>query len=161
MSRYLFATLPSNDFGLLTQSLPIAHELKLMGQEVNFCHPAKRPQILIREAGLENLLHDDPLYRLSSESLLRLLKRGKPLRTLKVLARMMMGMRNFQRLASEIRNADDFNALLFNNSDFGLFLIVCSLFFPLLWPTRFGFFPAESAFYSILPTAIELQMISL
>ena len=119
MSRYLFATLPSNDFGLLTQSLPIAYELKLMGNEVNFCHPSKRPQILIREAGFKNLLHDDPLYRLiGSESLLDLLKMGKPFRTLKALASMMMGMRNFQRLARELRNADDFNAMFFNNSDF-------------------------------------------
>ena len=31
---------------------------------------------------------------------------------------MMVGWRNFQRLAGEIRNADDFNALFFNNSDF-------------------------------------------
>ena len=56
MSRSLFTTLPTNDFGLLTRSLPIARELKIRGHEVIFCHPAKGPQILIAEAGFENLL---------------------------------------------------------------------------------------------------------
>jgi UDP:flavonoid glycosyltransferase YjiC (YdhE family) len=56
MSRFLFTTLPTNDFGLLTRSLPIARELKLRGHNATFCHPAKGPQVLIREAGFENLL---------------------------------------------------------------------------------------------------------
>ena len=117
MSRYLFTALPSNDFGLLTRSLPIARELKLVGHEVAFCHPARGPQILIREAGFENLLHDDPLYHLPNENLYRLLKRGKALRTLKVLAGMIGGMRNMRRLMADIRNADDFNALILNNTE--------------------------------------------
>jgi UDP:flavonoid glycosyltransferase YjiC (YdhE family) len=63
MSRFLFTTLPSNDLGLLTRSLPIARELKLRGHEVAYCHPARSPQILIGEAGFQNVLPDDPLYQ--------------------------------------------------------------------------------------------------
>ena len=41
MSRYLFTTLPSNDLGLLTQSLPIACELRNRGHQAASCSPAK------------------------------------------------------------------------------------------------------------------------
>jgi hypothetical protein len=88
MSRFLFTTLPTDDFGLLTRSLPIARELKARGHEVLFCHPARGPQILISEAGFQNLLPKEPLYFLIADSsprgLLRLLGKGKPLRTLKI-----------------------------------------------------------------------------
>ena len=64
MSKFLFSVIPTNDFGCLTRSLPIARELKLRGHEVAFCHPAKGPQIVIAEEGFQNLLADDPLYYL-------------------------------------------------------------------------------------------------
>jgi MGT family glycosyltransferase len=115
MSRFLFTVLPSNDFGLLTRSLPIASELKLRGHQVTFCHPAKGPQTLIREAGFENLLPDDPIYCVLNESLFHLLRRGKRLRTLKALARIIMGLFRFR--AAELWNADDFNALFLRNLD--------------------------------------------
>jgi len=64
MSRYLFTILPTDDLGLLTRSLPIARELQTQGHQVVFCHPAKAPQMLISQAGFENLLPSRPLYRL-------------------------------------------------------------------------------------------------
>ena len=36
MTRYLFTTLPSNDLGLLTRSLPIARELRRRGHTALF-----------------------------------------------------------------------------------------------------------------------------
>lgn len=110
MSRFLFTTLPTNDFGLLTRSLPIAHELKLRGHKVTFCHPAKGPQILIAEAGFENLLPDDPLYYFiadwSPEGILRLLRRGRPLRTLRIAASYLNGL--IRSGTPEFWNIDDF-----------------------------------------------------
>ena len=112
MSRFLFTTLPSNDLGLLTRSLPIARELTLRGHEVAYCHPARSPQILIGEAGFQNLLPDDPLYHMMADAslrgLLRLLARGRPLRTLKVLT---ITIRAFDRLsAADMWNIDQFSA---------------------------------------------------
>jgi UDP:flavonoid glycosyltransferase YjiC (YdhE family) len=112
MSRFLFTTLPSNDLGLLTRSLPIARELKLRGHEVAYCHPARSPQILIGEAGFQNVLPDDPLYHMMADpslrALLRLLARGRPLRTLSVLRKTI---RAFQQLsAADMWNIDQFSA---------------------------------------------------
>lgn len=79
MNKYLFTTLPSNDLGLLTRSLPIAGELRNRGHQIAFCNPAKAPTKLISEAGFDNLLPSWPLYSLISgnisfESLPRLLR---------------------------------------------------------------------------------------
>jgi MGT family glycosyltransferase len=62
MNKYLFTTLPSNDLGLLTRSLPIARELRNRGHHIAFCSPAKAPNKLISEAGFDNLLPRQPLY---------------------------------------------------------------------------------------------------
>ncbi len=114
MSRFLFTTLPSNDLGLLTRSLPIARELKLRGHEVAYCHPARSPQILIAEGGFQNLLPDDPLFHMMADAslggLVRLLGRGRPLRTLRVLTRTI---RAFDQLsAAEMWNIDQFSATI-------------------------------------------------
>lgn len=66
MDRYLFTTLPTNDLGLLAQSLPIAHELRERGHQAAFCSPAKAPQELISKAGFNNLRPNHPLYYLIS-----------------------------------------------------------------------------------------------
>lgn len=66
MSRYLFTTLPSNDLGLLTQSLPIARELRVRGHQVTFCSPAKAPTKLIADADFDNHFPNQPLYYLIS-----------------------------------------------------------------------------------------------
>jgi MGT family glycosyltransferase len=81
MNKYLFTTLPSNDLGLLTRSLPIACELQKQGHEIAFCSPAKAPRKLILDAGFDNLLPSRPLYHIiagniSPESLFRLLRSG-------------------------------------------------------------------------------------
>lgn len=90
MSKFLFTVLPTDDFGLLTRSLPIARELKLRGHEVAFCHSARGPRIVIAEEGFPNLSPTDPLYYLMSDptfaGILRLLKKGRAWRTLKVVA---------------------------------------------------------------------------
>ncbi len=64
MTKFLFTTLPTNDLGLLTRSLPIACELAAHGHTIFFCSPAKAPSRLIAEAGFENLLPKHPLYDL-------------------------------------------------------------------------------------------------
>ncbi|MFX0205542.1 MAG: glycosyltransferase, partial [Candidatus Hodarchaeota archaeon] len=66
MKKCLFTVLPSNDIGLLTRSLPIAKELVKLGLEVTFCHPAKSPGLLIKEAGFENRIPEEPFFRLIS-----------------------------------------------------------------------------------------------
>ncbi len=55
MKKYLFTTLPSNDLGLLTRSLPIAYELKNRGHQIAFCNPAKAPNKVITDADFENI----------------------------------------------------------------------------------------------------------
>jgi len=111
MKRFLFTTLPTNDFGLLSRSLPIAHELKLRGHEVIFCHPSKRPQMLIEEAGFENILPDDPLYHMmadpSPRGFYRVLRKGRSLRTLKLMA----GIFRAERARTEWWNVDQFPIL--------------------------------------------------
>ncbi len=118
MSKFLFTTLPSNDLGLLMRSLPIARELKLRGHEVAYCHPARSPQILIAEGGFENLLPADPVYHMMADTsfrgLLHLLARGRPLRTLKLLARTV---RAFDRAsAADMWNIDQFSAMVTEDS---------------------------------------------
>jgi UDP:flavonoid glycosyltransferase YjiC (YdhE family) len=62
MTRFLFTTLPTNDLGLLTRSLPIAHELAAHKHAITFCSPAPAPSRLIAEAGFENRIPRHPLY---------------------------------------------------------------------------------------------------
>jgi UDP:flavonoid glycosyltransferase YjiC (YdhE family) len=69
MRKFLFTTLPSNDLGLLTRSLPIASELAGRGHRVAFCSPARSPSRLIADAGFDNLLPRHPLYYLQMEDL--------------------------------------------------------------------------------------------
>lgn len=64
MKRYLFTTLPSNDLGLLTRSLPIARELAKKGNEIIFCSPGLAPRKLIADAGFDNQLPKHPIYHL-------------------------------------------------------------------------------------------------
>jgi len=40
MTKFLFTTLPTNDLGLLTRSLPVADELARRGHEIAFCSPS-------------------------------------------------------------------------------------------------------------------------
>lgn len=79
MKKFLFTTLPSNDLGLLTRSLPIAKILNELGHNIVFSSPAKAPQKIIADAGFENLSPKHPLYEiryrdLSINGLRRLLK---------------------------------------------------------------------------------------
>lgn len=64
MTRFLFTTLPTNDLGLLTRSLPIARELGARGHRILFSSPAQAPSRLIADAGFENLVPRHPLYDL-------------------------------------------------------------------------------------------------
>ena len=64
MAKFLFTTLPTNDLGLLTRSLPIARELQSRGHRTLFCSPARAPSQLIAEAGFENLVPRHPIYDL-------------------------------------------------------------------------------------------------
>ncbi len=68
MKKYLITTLPSNDIGLLTRSLPIARELQNLGNQVAFCSPANTPTKLISNAGFENLRPSQfPYYFISGD----------------------------------------------------------------------------------------------
>jgi len=60
MTTFLFTTLPTDDLGLLTRSLPIARELKGSGHTVRFCSPARAPSRLLADAGFENVLPGHP-----------------------------------------------------------------------------------------------------
>ena len=75
MAKFLFTTLPTNDLGLLTRSLPVARELATRGHEIIFCSPAPAPRQLIAEAGFENRTPRHPLYEFiaQGQSLRRLL----------------------------------------------------------------------------------------
>jgi UDP:flavonoid glycosyltransferase YjiC (YdhE family) len=64
VSKFLFTTLPTNDLGLLTRSLPVARELAQRGHAVVFCSPAQAPRRLVAETGFDNLLPPHPLYHL-------------------------------------------------------------------------------------------------
>jgi UDP:flavonoid glycosyltransferase YjiC (YdhE family) len=66
MKTFLFTTLPTNDLGLLTRSLPIAKELSNLGNKIFFSSPAKAPDRLIRDAGFENLTPKHPLYQIKT-----------------------------------------------------------------------------------------------
>ncbi|NUM43118.1 MAG: hypothetical protein HUU38_00315 [Anaerolineales bacterium] len=114
MGKFLFTTLPSNDLGLLTRSLPLAHELRTRGHHIVFCSPAPAPSRLIAEAGLTNLRPRDPFYALVSGDfrpttfahLLRAPRAAFKLALLTGFARQML------RLTSEIWHMDHFIALL-------------------------------------------------
>ena len=69
MTTYLFTTLPSNDLGLLTRSLPIAAELAARGHKVIFCSPGHAPSVLIAGAGFDNLMPKHPLFYLLATDL--------------------------------------------------------------------------------------------
>jgi UDP:flavonoid glycosyltransferase YjiC (YdhE family) len=82
MSRFLFTTLPWNDLGLLTRSLPIARGLTARGHRIAFSNPAKAPRTLISEAGFDNRIPKHPIYHvrklaLSPRGISRLI-RSKP-----------------------------------------------------------------------------------
>jgi UDP:flavonoid glycosyltransferase YjiC (YdhE family) len=64
LTKFLFTTLPTNDLGLLTRSLPIARELVARGHKILFCSPAQAPSRLIADAGFGNLLPKHPIYDL-------------------------------------------------------------------------------------------------
>ncbi len=64
MTKFLFTTLPTDDLGLLTRSLPIAQELAARGHQILFCSPARAPSRLIAETGFPNLLPRHPIYDL-------------------------------------------------------------------------------------------------
>ncbi|MEJ2656724.1 MAG: hypothetical protein P8012_05950, partial [Desulfobacterales bacterium] len=111
MSRYLFTTLPTNDLGLLTQSLPIARELRDRGHQIAFCSPARAPVKLISEAGFDNLLPDQPLYYLISgdisfSRLSRLFLSGHLIRDAKILISIIKHMSRHS--TAEIWNIDHF-----------------------------------------------------
>jgi hypothetical protein len=62
--KLLLTTLPTNDLGLMTRSLPIARELAARGHEVAFSNPARAPSRLIAEAHFANILPNHPLHDL-------------------------------------------------------------------------------------------------
>jgi UDP:flavonoid glycosyltransferase YjiC (YdhE family) len=64
LTKFLFTTLPTNDLGLLTRSLPIAQELKAHGHTIAFCSPAKAPSRMLADAGFANLMPRHPIYEL-------------------------------------------------------------------------------------------------
>jgi len=114
LNRYLFTTLPSNDLGLLTRSLPIARELGNRGHHIAFCSPARSPNKLITKAGFENLLPRQPLYFLISGDvsfgrLVRLLLSRHPKRDVGLL---MSFLKNMSRSSTaEVWDIDHFMSL--------------------------------------------------
>ena len=108
MQKYLFTTLPSNDLGLLTRSLPIAHELRNRGHQTAFCSPAQAPKKLLSEAGFDNYRPTQlPYYIMSGHiSLSQLLKSQNRRRDLGLLFSFLQ--RRFQFSTAEIWTIDHF-----------------------------------------------------
>lgn len=111
MKRYLFTTLPSNDLGLLAQSLPIARELKLMGHQVAFCSPGMAPRKLISDSGFDNIIPGWAPYSIQTgetrlSHYFRLLCSRHPLRDIGILMRLVDHVKN--RSSAEVWNADHF-----------------------------------------------------
>lgn len=111
MGKYLFTTLPSNDLGLLTRSLPIARELRNRGHQITFCSPAKAPKKLVSDAGFDNLLPSQPPYyiisaEINSESILRILRSDHLIRDIGILFSFLRRMR--ESSTAEIWNVDHF-----------------------------------------------------
>lgn len=109
MASFLFTTLPSNDLGLLTRSLPVARELRELGHEVVFCSPGRAPRTVLRDAGFARRAPDDPRYNLSDPSSLLRLARAPRLwpdlaRALRLIGRMV------RSSTAEIWNVDHFLA---------------------------------------------------
>ncbi|MBI3137191.1 MAG: hypothetical protein HYZ15_01260 [Sphingobacteriales bacterium] len=67
--KFLFTTLPTNDLGLISRSLPVAAELTSRGHEVIFSNPANAPSKVIGDAGFYNELPVHPLYRLAFQGM--------------------------------------------------------------------------------------------
>lgn len=62
MRKFLFTTQPSNDLGLLAQSLPIAGELRKRGHQIIFCTSGKAPCKVISDANFGNCRPNWPVY---------------------------------------------------------------------------------------------------
>jgi UDP:flavonoid glycosyltransferase YjiC (YdhE family) len=62
MRKFLFIMQPSNDLGLLAQSIPIASELRNRGHQIIFCTSGKAPCKAISDAHFENHRPNWPLY---------------------------------------------------------------------------------------------------
>jgi UDP:flavonoid glycosyltransferase YjiC (YdhE family) len=62
VATFLLTTMPSNDLGLLTRSLPIARELRAWGHRVLCSNPAPAPRRLIADGGFENAVPDHALF---------------------------------------------------------------------------------------------------
>ena len=115
MKKFLFTTLPSNDLGLLTRSLPIARELRDRGHEITFCSPGKTPNQLISNAGFSNLLPEWPLFYIMSgdtnfQSFYRLLRSKHLRRDCRLLVSFLRHM--LQSSTAEIWDIDHFMYML-------------------------------------------------
>lgn len=115
MRKYLFSTLPSNDLGLLTRSLPIARALAQGGDHVAFISPGKAPSRLIADAGFTNLRPRWATYSILSGNmalgnLCRLLTSGHIRQDLRTLRSYVRHVRN--RGTAEVWNVDHFMYLM-------------------------------------------------
>jgi UDP:flavonoid glycosyltransferase YjiC (YdhE family) len=130
MKKFLFTTLPSNDLGLLTRSLPIARELRDRGHEITFCSPGKTPSRLISDAGFSNLLPEWPLFYIMSgdtklQSFYRLLRSKHLMRDCRLFASFLR--HTLQSSTAEIWNIDHFTYLLGMSNENGVRAAVGSL----------------------------------
>ncbi len=111
MNKYLFTTLPSDDLGLLTRSLPIANALRERGHHINFCSPGISPRKLVSEAGFENVYPDLFSYHImaggsKADSILRIFRSKHPIRDAGILISLFKHLSTLQ--TTEIINIDHF-----------------------------------------------------
>ncbi len=108
---FLFFTLPSNDLGLLAQSLPIARALRDRGHDVEFCTPARAADDAVVRAGFRNHVPRWAPYRMLSGDMrggdvVRMLASRRALRDVRLLVR---AIRHMERNATaEVWNLDHF-----------------------------------------------------
>ncbi len=115
MKKLLFSMQPTNDLGLLAQSLPIARELRDRGHRIIFSSPAKAPSKVISDNGFKNLTPGWPIYMILNgdtrfESYFKMLGSMRLKRDIDILSWYIKHMR--ENATPEIWNIDHFTYIM-------------------------------------------------
>lgn len=115
VSKFLFTAQPSNDLGLLAQSIPIARELRSRGHQITFCTSGKAPCKVIADAKFENHRPEWPVYLIltGDSRLMNFLKLPGSMHLMRDLGILSWYVKHMERYATaELWNIDHFMYLL-------------------------------------------------